>query len=146
MCYEKCFRWKGIANSGCNLLGWRRRLGNNGRCWAGRRPVVKPPPDIFNNPIDALYDIVSGHSTARHDRPLVGLDSVQVESLKRRQSTTFIAKKLAEFNLPSESRRWSSPRRYPVCSQTRARTPPQASVSGNQIARRLKNGFGFTSS
>lgn len=59
---------------------------------AGRRPVVKSSPDIFNNPIDTLYDIVSSHSTARHDRPLVGLDSVQVESLKPRQSTTFIAK------------------------------------------------------
>ena len=99
ICYGNRFGWERIINSSGDLLGWRWRLRNHGRRRAGRRPVVKPPSDIFNNPIDTHYDIVSSHSTARHDRPLVGLDSVQVESLKRRQPTTFTAKSCHEPQL-----------------------------------------------
>lgn len=99
MCYGNYFGWERIINSGGDLLGWRWRLRSHGWRRAGRRSVVKPPPDIFNNPIDTLYDIVSSHGTARHDRPLVGLDSIQVKSLKHRQSTTFIAKSCHEPQL-----------------------------------------------
>lgn len=65
-------------------------MGNDRPRRARRRSVVKPSRNILDDPIDTLNNVVSSDGTARDDGPLVGLDPVQVKSLKRGQSTVFI--------------------------------------------------------
>lgn len=90
-CYGSHSEPGGETNSGRDPLSWRRRLRKYRRRRARGRTIVKPSRDIFNNPVDTLNNVVSSHSTTRHNRPLVGLDPVQVKSLKRDQSTVFTA-------------------------------------------------------
>ena len=74
--------WEWVISSGSDPLGWRGRCRSDRRCRTRRRPIVNSSRNIINNPVNTLYDVVSSHSAARHNRPLVRLDSVQIESLR----------------------------------------------------------------
>ena len=76
-------------NLGGDLLCWRWRFRKGKRC-VKRRSIVKPSRYIFDGPIDTLENVVSSHSTARHNRPLVGFDSVKIESLEWDQPPEFV--------------------------------------------------------